>query len=36
MYMNGGGDEVDSRRDRVSILTIVVNGISKVTLSSRL
>jgi hypothetical protein len=34
MYMNGGGDGVDKRRDRVSILTIVVYG-EIVTLSSR-
>jgi hypothetical protein len=35
MYMNGGGDGVDKRRDRVSILIIVVYG-EIVTLSSRL
>jgi hypothetical protein len=26
MYMNGGGDGVDKRRDRVSILIIVLYG----------
>jgi hypothetical protein len=26
MYMNGGGDGVDNRRDRVSILIIVMYG----------